>query len=377
MRRVLFVLEFFPPHIGGVETLFHEAAVALQQRGWKADVVTSALPGAPRRQTMDGIAVERVPVLRSMARYSFTLSALPASIRRARASELIHTTTYNAAIPAFFAARFRRKPCVITVHEVLDDLWMKVPGLNLVQRLAFRWWERLCLTLPFDHYLVASDYTGKRLRSRLGKDPRRITTSYPPVDYGFWASGAHRKADLEEYGVESGARTYLFFGRPGVTKGVEVLIEAAESVAREEPRARLILILGHYPANRRKAILGQIESRGLSTHAIVLDPRPRTELASILKAVDCVVVPSFSEGFGYSAVEAATLGCRVIATSGHATEEVIGAAARLVPAGDSAALADAIVSELRNPRTVDEPPRYTSERHLDAVTKAYDAILGQ
>jgi len=47
LRRFLFVLEYFPPHIGGVEMLFGELAAELVRRGHAVEVITLAEPGQP------------------------------------------------------------------------------------------------------------------------------------------------------------------------------------------------------------------------------------------------------------------------------------------------------------------------------------------
>ena len=108
---------------------------------------------------------------------------------------------------------------------------------------------------------------------------------------------------------------------------------------------------------------------------MLFDSVPREKLPSYLLGARCVVVPSISEGFGYSAVEAAALGCRVIATSGHATEELLDGIATFVPPRDPQALAAAIIDALRNPTP--PPPlerRFTAEAHAQQVIEIYSRI---
>jgi glycosyltransferase involved in cell wall biosynthesis len=100
-------------------------------------------------------------------------------------------------------------------------------------------------------------------------------------------------------------------------------------------------------------------------------------LPSYLLAADCVVIPSLSEGFGYSAIEAATLGCPLVVTAGHVFEEVLGDFARYVPVGDPAALAQAVqetawdMPVTRRPL----PPRFGLEQHLAATRAAYATVI--
>ena len=142
------------------------------------------------------------------------------------------------------------------------------------------------------------------------------------------------------------------------------------------PDSRLVMLLSKEPVTRRKHVLERIERAGLQDHVIVMPSQPGAELPSYLLAADCVVVPSISEGFGYSAVEAATIGCHVVATTGHAVEEVLAGHATFVPPCDAQALADAIVavgSGLPKPPPV--PMRFTAAAHVDVLEKVYERVL--
>jgi glycosyltransferase involved in cell wall biosynthesis len=126
VRRLLFVLEYFHPHVGGVETLFGELTAGLAQRGYDVTVLTCGLPGAPREERWRGVHIVREPVPSIAARYLFTLKAIPRAVRLARQADIVHTTTYNAAIPAWIAARLARRRAVVTVHEVYADQWNRL-----------------------------------------------------------------------------------------------------------------------------------------------------------------------------------------------------------------------------------------------------------
>jgi glycosyltransferase involved in cell wall biosynthesis len=61
------------------------------------------------------------------------------------------------------------------------------------------------------------------------------------------------------------------------------------------------------------------------------------------------VIPSEYEGFGLPAAEAMACGTPVVSTDGGALPEVVGEAGRIVPAGNSDALASAIGALLQDP----------------------------
>jgi hypothetical protein len=92
-------------------------------------------------------------------------------------------------------------------------------------------------------------------------------------------------------------------------------------------------------------------------------------------AADCIVVPSVSEGFGYSAMEAATLGWPAVATSGHPVEEILGDALHLMPPRDPESLA-AIVGVAKSGPALLPRARYEIDAHVEGVLAVYDRVLG-
>jgi glycosyltransferase involved in cell wall biosynthesis len=371
--RVLFVLEYFPPHVGGVETLFGHLTGSLARAGYRVSVVTAWLPGTERRERWHGVEVCRVRVPGRGRRYWFSLLAIPAALRAAWGADLIHTTTYSAALPAWLGAFFARKPAVLTVHEVFGPQWHLLPGVGRAAGLLHRLLEWGVLHLPFAAYLCDSDFTRRRLARFTRVPAKRTAVVYPAVDYGFWGPQKHRPRPFrEELGLAPDTFLYLYFGRPGVSKGLEYLLAAAARVREALPRSRLVLLLGRDPAGAYRRLHRQVVRLGLQNHVVLLDPVPREDLPGYLLASDCVVVPSVSEGFGYSAVEAAALGCRVVATSGHAVQEVLGGGALLVPPRDPPALATALLAVARHEWSPASAPRGPDQAaHLAGVTAVY------
>lgn len=374
-RHILFVLEYFPPHVGGGETLFGNLTKALVSQGHRVSVITLWVPGTRQRETFDGVEILRVKTPQVARRYLFMIFALPVVLRWARRADLIHTTTYNAGIMGWFAARLWRKPVVLTVHEVFGAQWNSLLGMNRLVGYAFRAYEWSLLHLPFTHYICDSGFTRMRLLALNDLPAARTSVVYPAVDYGFWDQRLHRRRALhDELGLAAGTFIYLYFGRVGISKGVEYLVEAARQVHEEVPMSHLVLILARDPLTPYRRILERIQRLGLSEHVTVLDPVPWADLPGYLLGADCVVIPSVSEGFGYSAVEAATLGCAVVATSEHSVEEVIPESATFVPPRDPHALAEAILSIARTTPQWHPPGRFDIASHTDGVIRVYDGL---
>lgn len=374
-RRLLFVLEYFHPHVGGVETLFAELTTGLSRAGFDVTVVTCSLPGAAANEQWRGVRIVRVPVPSKGGRYVFTLRAIPTVVRLAQRAHMLHTTTYNAAIPAWIGSRLARKPAVITVHEVYAEQWNALLGLNRIAGYGYRAFEWLVLHLPFAAYHCDSAFTAARLRVRMGVPSDRTDVVYPAVDLAFWERDHEAIAPKDVAPFPGDAFVFCSFGRPGVAKGLEYLIDAMATVRVRVPKARLLMILSHDPPGQHRRLLARIEARGVGDVVHVIDPVPRERLPRILAGVGAVVVPSVSEGFGYAAVEAALVGRPVIATSGHSVSEVLPGAV-FVPPKDVPALAAAMVDVATSPPPAPSPAqRYEVARQVEATARAYDRHL--
>ena len=318
------MLEYFPPHVGGVETLFQCLTESLVAAGWDVTVLTLRVSNSAASEVRNGVRIERIRAPRMGERYLFSLLALPLAIKHASQCDIVHTTTYSAALPAWIVSRFRKKPVVLTVHEVLGRQWLGLTDLPAVSRYVFHWLEKCLLSLPFDHFLSDSHFTNDRLKSVMGISGERASVAYPIVDYEFWNGAIHRGRDLRvELGLPADTRLYLYFGRPGVTKGLRYLLEAVPLIRDRVPNSRLVLLLAKEPQDQYQKALRRIHELGIESDVCLLPSVKRAELPSYLMAADCVVVPSLSEGFGYAAMEAALLGQTVVTTSGHSVEEIL------------------------------------------------------
>jgi L-malate glycosyltransferase len=153
-------------------------------------------------------------------------------------------------------------------------------------------------------------------------------------------------ADVFEPGGDraSGPPTILFLANLQLRKGVLTLLEAFERVGQDLPDSRLI-VAGDGPE------LAEVERRSrLSRHSdrIELVGRlERAEAAEAMRSADVYCLPSFSEPFGISALEAMASGRPVVATNvGGLAHLVRPQGGRTVPPGDAHALATALTELL-------------------------------
>jgi glycosyltransferase involved in cell wall biosynthesis len=128
-------------------------------------------------------------------------------------------------------------------------------------------------------------------------------------------------------------------------KGIDVLLDAFESVHRDVPKAHLYII-GEGPD--REAFLAQAASLQAreNVHFLGFQPDPQPYLAG----TDIFVLASRREPFGLVIVEARAAGCAIVASDVDGIPEALDGrrSGLLVPAGDPGPLAAALVSLLTN-----------------------------
>jgi len=336
---ILFVLENYHPRIGGVETLFKSLTEALVAQDHKCIVITT-WPGGdvPQFESDHGLIIIRK---RTFNRYLFTLFAVIPVLRQLRKSDLVHTTSYNAALPAFLATRFVRRPVLITFHEVWGRLWFRLPLIGFFSKWGHYLFEQLLLRLRFDRFVAVSEHTAERLRV-YGIPQDDIKVIYPGIDYGEFQTVSNEGVPEKEQPF-----TYTYFGRLGISKGLDILLSAAVEIQKHLPNSRLQLIVPKEPRSFYKWVLRYIEAHQLRDHVILRHHLPFEELKKTIRDSDCVVIPSYSEGFCFVAAEAIALGTPVISSDQTALKEVIGGKCVRLHSLDSVALVTAILQAQR------------------------------
>ncbi len=311
--RFLFVLEHFEPYLGGAEKLFGQVTRMLVEKGHSVKVITTLHDsGLAKREKLDGVEIYRI---RCFNRFLFTLVSLPHVWRASRDVDIIHTTTYNAAIPAWLTGFIRRRPTVITFHEYWGKLWFSLPFLQSWQRLLYYCFEQLVVRLTFDHYIAVSEATKSSL-VEAGVQRERITRIYNGIDYSLYPSN---QESLDE------TFSVVFVGRLGVSKGLDLLLPAwGAFVATDEGSGGLLrLVAPRYPKAIWQQVQGLMAKHCPQDSLEVLHELSNLELRAVMQKSHAIVIPSYTEGFCFVAAEAVAQGIPIISSGKKALAEVV------------------------------------------------------
>ena len=323
--KILFICENYHPHQGGAEVLFKNLTEGLMNTGNEVLVITHLLPKTAKQEIISGVTIKRIFSFDS--RYVFSFFAIPRAILEARKHDIIQTTTFNAAFPAWIAAKICRKPAVLTVHEVWVGKWKEITGSSWLSCVLHNFLERLIYRLPFDQYICVSEATTRDLLN-IGIPPEKATTIYNGFDYSFWSPQNFTQKDAAEFRKKNNLQDkFVFFswGRPGPSKGFEYAIKAMPSIIKEVPNVILVLMFGSiekYPTKYAE-LLKLIREINLPENIKVIPSLPYEQLGIALKAADAVIIPSVSEGFGYTTLEAVTMKKPVVISNAGSLPEVV------------------------------------------------------
>ncbi len=114
--KIAFVTGHYSPFAGGIETHVREIARILVERGDEITVLTqSDDPSWPSYEVMDGVVVERFPVLFPSRHFAVSVALWHAIRKRRLEWEVVHVHGYGSIVP-FLAMCAGATPLVFTPH---------------------------------------------------------------------------------------------------------------------------------------------------------------------------------------------------------------------------------------------------------------------
>jgi glycosyltransferase involved in cell wall biosynthesis len=302
------------------------------------------------------------------------LAQLVALVRRLRPA-IVHTHTSKAGFVGRLAARLARVPAVI--HQPHGHIFYGYYGAGRtalyvgLERLAARWTDRIVT--------LTDRGTDEHLARGIGRRAqyRTVPSGVPTAELRARAPG--RAEARRALGLPADAFVVGALGRLVPVKGFDVLVAALPAVAAAVPSARVLLV-GDGP--ERAALQAQAAACGVGRRLHLTGAT--AEIARALAACDVLAAPSRNEGMGRALVEAMALGVPVVAAAVGGIPAVVGdgEGGRLVPAGDAAALAAALVElgvdhGLRAKLAAAAPARaeaFSAEAAAAALRAVYDEV---
>jgi glycosyltransferase involved in cell wall biosynthesis len=156
-------------------------------------------------------------------------------------------------------------------------------------------------------------------------------------------------------------------------KGLRFLLEALAKLRTERPVE--LVVIGRLKEGGPSA--RTIDELGLRDCVTFVTGVPEQRIIELYSEAEVAVVPSLYEGFSLPAIEAMSCGVPLVATTGGALPEVVGAdgdTALVVPPGDSDALAARIRTALDDPELRARVGARGRQRVIDRWTWRHTAV---
>ena len=342
--RVLLTPSAYYPHVGGIEEMTRQFALALRVRGHEVSVLTNRWPpGVSPSETLDSIAITRLafplPAARPLAAAQFLTAAVPATrallrhVGRLR-PDVVHVV--GAGPPSAYFAALRSRVNAGLVFTGQGELTFDADGV--FERSATFWVGLRRMLRQADAVTACSAYVLRDLGAfgEVRGPTHVVPNGVEPSDF---AATTRPSEDVGRY--------VLAIGRLVPQKGFDVLVEAFKSDAL---RDLTLVLVGDGPER------GRLQSRaanlGLATRVRFLGSVERSRIPALFCGADAFAFPSRGEGFGIALLEAMAAGVPAVAAAAGGVPEFAhdGENALLVPPDDPAALAEGLARLIADPQ---------------------------
>jgi len=253
-------------------------------------------------------------------------------IARAESCDIIHSHDWLTYPAGIHAKQVTGKPLVVHVHATDFDrsrgnvnptvFGIEMDGMNQA-----------------DHIITVSDLTRRTVIEKYRQDPAKVTTVHnavTPLDPAILALPDRR-------GVKDKVVTFL--GRITMQKGCEYFVEAAAKVLERTENVRFIMAGS---GDMMDAMIRLAAKRNISDRFHFTGFMKGQQVYEVFKSSDVYVMPSVSEPFGISPLEAMQCGVPSIISYQAGCAEILDYAVK-VDYWDIDAMADAIYALITYP----------------------------
>ncbi len=332
--RICYVLSHFHPRESGAERQAMAQGVELARRGHSVRVVTRAIEGQAREETVGGVAIHRwiEPSERGpMFAMSFVAGVVKA-LRRLRPDyDLVHThqglwesISCGLARPFLRGAPTLIQPASSGYYGEAEEM-ARTKGFPLLRRAAMN-----------NTAFAAISEDIERQWLDLGVPPTRMIRMASGVD-----AEAFRPGPSAVEGDSPPRPRVVFTGRLHPQKNLDLLLDVWPDVAGRTG-ASLVLVGG---GPERERLAGRATELGIADRVHFAGPVPSP--AEHLRAADAFALPSVAEGMSNSLLEAmaTALPCLASDIGGNTDLLGVGEAGLLLP-DDRTAWTEALVRVL-------------------------------
>ena len=316
--RILQVIPFFSPHMGGSAQVAYQISRRLGERGHDVTVVASDYATGESQFEEGPFDVVLFPNL--VARWGFYVTPGLVPWARDHVSEFdvihMHTArTFQNAVARHFAVRYG-VPYVLSAHGTLPVIVERKLAKRIYDLLAGR-----SLLASASRLVAVSALEAEQYRLTGGIEEGRIRVIYNGLDLDEFSPLPPRGLLRQRLGITPEARVVLFLGRLHRIKGIDFLVKAFAQL-REEVKDVILVIAGPDAGElaRLQALVGRMQlAEGVRFAGTLYG---QEKLAAYVDA-DVVASPGAYEIFGLVPFEALMCGTPAVVGEGSGAGQLI------------------------------------------------------
>lgn len=228
---------------------------------------------------------------------------------------MVHSMTPKAGLLCMLAAWITRVPR--RVHTFTGLVWPTATGLSRKILMATDWLTCACAT----HIIPEGKGVMKDLQ-HISHKPMKVLGfgNVRGVDLDYWRKTNASSNKLREIKRDD-VFTFIFVGRIVRDKGINELIAAFDKLSHEY-KVRLLLV-GTFEDALDPVAVPTKKIIEVNSSIEYLGPQYGTDLLACYAASDCLVFPSYREGFPNTVLEAGAMELPSIVTDINGSREII------------------------------------------------------
>ena len=325
---------------------FEEVMMRMKGNGYETVVVTS--PGKELdefKQRNPEEKIVEVPMERhvSLTKDMKSLRQMVKVLRKEK-PYIVHSMTPKAGLITMIAAWLTGVP--VRIHTFTGLVWPTATGFSRKVLMFTDWVTCTCAT----HIIPEGQGVKNDLQQYITNKPMKVL-GYGNVR-GLDMYRFSRRPEINKQAqtfIKEGVFSFIFVGRIVRDKGINELIEAFVKLNTKYPKTRLILV-GKYEADLdpiKAETMNEIQNNS-SIEAV--GPQYSDDLLAYYVASDCLVFPSYREGFPNVVLEAGAMGLPSIVTDINGSREIIENSKNglIIPSKSCEALYDAMEYMITN-----------------------------
>lgn len=304
--KIAITIPLFPPKwLAGMEIATYNIAKHLARMGHEVHVITALDEGLPKESMEEGFHVHRIfwRKIRFVGVISFWAKVF--LILRKVNPDIIHAQSIGICIPAFIAKKLLRKPYVVWGRG--SDVYLPGKFIKSISKLVLK---------NANMVIALTDDMKREMQKICSRDVSVIPNGIDSERF----ENLSRESIRKKLKIEDNEKIITFVGTLRPVKGLKYLIKAMKFMIEENKNVKLMLV---GDGEEREELESLVEDFGLKERVEFIGRVQNEEIPQYLVTSDVFVLPSLSEGFPVTILEAMASELPIVATKVGGLPEII------------------------------------------------------